>query len=179
MAGRRKVMAKRTASGRISTRGAAVEVATPGEVYRMREAAKLGLRSAEWGSMLGLLSLKGKISDREYAAGKRWTALVEDYATACQAPKAPGSVRLDASRGGMTDCDSDAGRKEARRHARIVTGYIEAAAALDALGGLAPRLVRAVCENGQAPAGWSELQALKTGLTTLANWWTTAKAKTR
>jgi hypothetical protein len=178
MAGRRKVMAKRTASGRISVKGAVVEMATPSEVYRLREGAKSGLRAAEWGTMLGLLNLRGQISDRQYAAGKRWTALTEDYATACQAPQVPSSARLDATRSATADCDSDAGRREARRHARITAAYIEALQALEALGRLPLRLVRAVCETDQAPAGWAELEALKSGLTALANRWT-ERTKTR
>jgi hypothetical protein len=180
---RRKVMASRHPSGRINARKVEPAMTPASEVRRLRELAWAGVRPAEWGTELGRLYQTDKITAAQYAAGRKWAGLASDYTQACQGPRTPRTASLDPSGGCATDPDSDKGAKEARRHARIVVGYVEAAAALRLTGRLCGRLVVAVCEDDQVPGGEAEHAALRIGLNALIELWTakrkSGKAKTQ
>ena len=90
-------------------------------VRRARETALAGLRSPEFADVLGRLRLTDRITELDYSIGKRWRALVADYAIACQSPRQPSSCALEGGTAGRPpDLDSIAGRREAARHRRIV-----------------------------------------------------------
>ena len=90
---RRKPLRARYPSGQIVPRSG---IASPIAIKRLTDAAVAGLRDASWGTMLGRIYLAGKISAGEYSAGRRWAALVAEYAVACQGPRPPKTVLLDA-----------------------------------------------------------------------------------
>ncbi|WP_456634054.1 hypothetical protein [Bradyrhizobium sp. USDA 10063] len=131
-----------------------------------------GMRAAEWGTMLGRLYLSGRITETQYAAGKRWSRLVAEYAQACQAPRMPQSAKLEPAGGNVADPDSLKGIKEARRHARVIESYENSAEVLNRTGRAPARVVAAVCEQDLAPATFVEVDALRIGLQTLAAFWT-------
>lgn len=167
---RRKVLARRGASGRIIPDRSA-ELLSPAEAKRLIDLAAAGLRDAIYSSIIGQLYLRNKISASEYAAGKRWFELSNDYSSACQSPPKPQSKVLDAVGGTSADPDSPAGIKEARRHERTCASYLEGRHALRLAGAKAERVVSAVCVEGQLPAGMNELSALRTGLRSLSAHW--------
>ena len=167
---RRKHLAARGSTGRIISRRDP-ELLGPNEVRRLVDAAANGLRDSVWCSMLGRMHLTGKITSAQFAAGKRWTTLVADYALACQAPPPPRTRSLDASGGTPADPDSAAGVREARRHERAAAAYLEGRHVLRLAGAAAERVVDSVCVQDQAPAGLHELDALRAGLQSLAAWW--------
>jgi hypothetical protein len=167
---RRKSMAIRKPSGRRSFR-AQVQLPPASETRRVRDLVLAGVRPAEWGTMLGRLYMEEKISALQYSAGKRWTTLVGDYTQACHGPKPPQTARLDPSGGTPPDPDSLKGVREARRHARVIEDYVGAHRMLQLAGTTSERIVRAVCEEDQAPVGVMELDALRIGLQTLVSWW--------
>lgn len=165
---RRKAMAQREPNGRIQR----VRETAPSEVRRLRDAALSGMRDPLWGTELGRLYLVGKISSPMYAAGKRWGELSVKYSQAlcgpCPDPKA---VCFDRSGGESPDPDSYEGRKEARRHERAVTSFIDAHAALKTASTAAERIVRSMCERNEMLLGHEGLIALGNGLSTLAGFW--------
>jgi hypothetical protein len=167
---RRKHLAARGSTGRIISRRDP-KLLGPNEVRRLVDAAATGLRDSVWCSMLGRMHLTGKITSAQFAAGKRWTTLVADYAVACQAPPPPRTRSLDASGGTPADPDSAAGVREARRHERASAAYLEGRHVLRLAGAAAERVVDSVCVQDQAPAGFHELDALRAGLQALSTWW--------
>jgi hypothetical protein len=167
---RRKHLAARGATGRIRTVRSA-ELMSPTEARRLIDVAAAGLRDPVWSSQLGRLHVVGKITASEFAAGKHWAQLVAGYSVACQSPRAPSTVLLDASGGQPTDPDSDVGIKEARRHERASAQFAEGRYVLKLAGHEAERVVDDVVMRDQAPAGFTELESLRTGLSALSNWW--------
>lgn len=170
---RRKHMAVREPNGQ-ARRRPYEQLPPPGEVKRLMDAALAGMRPPEWGTMLGRLYLSGKITSVQFVAGKRWAELATDYSQACQSPRAPRSAKLDPDGGTPPDPDSAKGRREARRHARMVDGYLDGSKLLARTGIAVARVVRDVCELGLAPAGIGEVEALRIGLQALAASWSNA-----
>jgi hypothetical protein len=123
------------------------------------------------GTQIGQMYLRGKVAASEYSAARRWSALVADYAVACQAPREPQTASLEARGGTPADPDSDAGVKEARKHRRDTAAYLDGKQALRLAGATAERVVEDVCILDQAPAGLVELNALRSGLQSLAAHW--------
>ena len=168
---RRKVLSQREPNGQTKRSMREPEFPSPGEVSRLRDAALAGLRDPIWGTCLGLLYLNGKLTASQFAAGKRWTELAQDYSAAQLSPRAPRSANLDPQGGTTLDPDSAKGVREARRHARTVHGYLGAVEVLKRTGE-APRLaVRDVCEFDLYPTSMFQLGALRAGLQALAGWW--------
>jgi hypothetical protein len=167
---RRKHLAVRSPCGRIS-RSANPELMSPAEVHRLVSAAQAGLRDPVWSSEIGRLHLQGKITSSQFAAAKRWSALVAAYSDACCSPRPPQTMSLDAAGGTSADPDSATGIREARRHERSVESYLEGRTALRLAGSAAERVVDSVCVQDRAPAGLHELDALRTGLQSLSTWW--------
>jgi len=167
---RRKPLARRGSTGRI-IHNRDPELLPPTEVRRLVEAASVGLRDSIWCSMLGRIHLTGRITPSQFAAGKRWAGLVANYATACQAPRPPKTLPLDAKGGTPADPDSAAGVREARRHERVAAAYLEGRHVLRLAGHEVERVVDSVCVQDRAPAGLHELDALRTGLQSLSTWW--------
>ena len=130
-----------------------------------------GLRDASWGTMLGRIYLAEKISASEYAAGKRWAALTAEYAVACQAPRAPTTVLLDAVGGRPPDPDSEIGRKEVKRHEKANREYLDGRHALRLAGRNAEAVVEATVVLDQACTCFDEIKALRDGLGALATMW--------
>ena len=113
-----------------------------------------------------------QINASQFAAGKLWAELVANYSLAAQAPRPPRTALLDDAGGQPVDPDSAKGAKQARQHERACANYLEGRHALRLAGSEAERVVDSVCVQDQAPAGWYELQALRTGLQALSAWWT-------
>jgi hypothetical protein len=168
---RRNVLAKREANGRIQ-RDPPLPAAS--EVRRLRDAAISGMRDPTWGTELGRLYLVGKITATMFAAGKRWGELSSKYSQAlCSPSPEPKAICFDRSGGESPDPDSYEGRREARRHERAVTSFIDAWGALKALkdNSVSERIVRALCERNEMLAGHESLLALTRGLAELAGFW--------
>jgi hypothetical protein len=168
---RRKHLAQREPNGRIKRQPREIELPAPAETRRMRDMAAAGVRDPEWGSMLGRLYLVGHITETQYNAGRRWSNVVADYSMACCSPPIPRTAALDPSGGAAADPDTDIGKREARRHARIVEIYLAGAEMLKRAGTVPQRVVSMVCEKDLAPAGFFEVEALRVGLQTLAAFW--------
>lgn len=167
--GRRKSMALREPNGRIQREQ---QLPPSSEVKRLRDAALAGMRDPTWGTELGRLYLVGKITASMYAAGKRWAELASKYSQAlCSPSPDPKAICLDRSGGESPDPDSYDGRREARRHQRAVTSFMDAHVALKAAHGTAERVVRSVCERDEMQHGHESLMALIRGLTELAGFW--------
>jgi hypothetical protein len=143
----------------------------PTELRRLVDAAKLGLKDAQWGTQLGLLVLSGKITATQYTAGKRWSELARDYGSAIGGPRQPRSAGMELGQGETVDPDSLRGRREALRHVKAAETYQAAAAALGLMGKPARVAVVDVCEQGLAPLGVYDMAALQTGLTALVKHW--------
>ena len=73
-----RAAAEREPNGRLS-RATKVEIdaRSPAEVKRLRDAAILGMRDPLWGTELGRLFLRNRITPQQFEAGKRWRSLVE------------------------------------------------------------------------------------------------------
>jgi len=170
---RRKHLAVRKPAGRIYGYGGnhTSELLPPTEIRRLVDAASAGLRDSIWSSTLGRLHLTGKISASQFSAGKRWAELVSNYSQACLGPRPPRTEALDHAGGTPADPDSAAGAREVRRHERATASYLEGRHALRLAGREAEHVVESVCVADQAPAGWRELEALRTGLQSLSTWW--------
>ena len=163
-------MAIREPNGR-AKRVPSPRMLAPSEVRRLRDAAASGLRAAEWGSSLGWLYIHKQIDDRQYAAGRLWCEIMRNYGAAAQGPRQPKTANLDPSGGTSADPDSDTGHREARRHV-IWTGMGDAGSKrLERAGKLAVRVVNAVCEQDQMPAGIVDLHWLRKGLDELSTLW--------
>jgi hypothetical protein len=171
----RDSLVQREANGRPQRLRLHREVALPPptETKRLMDAAVAGMRPAEWGSMLGRLYLAGRISETQYAAGRRWCRMIEEYSGACLSPQLPRSATLDPAGGTPPDPDTASGVREAKRHAAMVKSYESGIEALRHAGMASVRVVGAVCEQDLAPVGVSEIEALRTGLSTLATLWST------
>jgi hypothetical protein len=174
--GKRKNLVRREANGkpqRARAQHREQALPPPTETRRLMDAAVAGMRPAEWGTMLGRLYLAGRISETQYAAGRRWCRMVEEYAQATLAPRAPRTAALDPSGGTSPDPDTASGAREARRHARKVEDYESGIVALGHAGAASVRVVEAVCERDLAPVGFTEIEALRAGLQMLAAFWST------
>jgi hypothetical protein len=172
---RKGLVLVREPSGRLSRSTLAMldDVPGPGEVKRLRDAALMDKRDAEWGTEIGRLYLTGKISGIDYAAGKRWARLSTAARKIILAPKqAPvASTFVPRPGGHPPDPDSDKGRDIAAQERLLAQEFAEAHGALIGAGMLAERAVRATCEEDRAPIGHSALLALRNGLGWLALHW--------
>jgi len=171
---RRKALVAREPNGR-AKRTSPLPPAS--EVSRLRDAALAGMRDPVWGTTLGYLYLSGKVTGSQFAAGKRWADLARDYSAASQSPKQPRSANLDPKGGEPPDPDSEQGRREARQHAHTLHQYIAGLGIINLAGAPARRAVEAVCEQGQVPAGHTQLEALGRGLSALAAFWSEGRRK--
>jgi len=149
------------ANGRLSRAGQGTDH-SPTAIRRLRDASIRGMCSPEWGSELGRLWLEGKLTGRQYQAGKAFAELRHDYLDAIASPPEAPSVSIGekASRG-HTD-----GAREAARHRRAVKRYQDA---IDVLGAQAS-IVLPTCEHDTLIVGAS-FGALSVGLTSLADHW--------
>jgi hypothetical protein len=168
---RRKPLAARTPSGQISRSRPPPEGPSPAEVARLRDAALSGMRDAVWASSLGRLYLTGNLTSAQFAAGKRWAELVEQYTAACLSPRQPRSARLERGEGTAIDPDSATGTKEARRHVKAVLSYLTARKVLALMGDAPQAAVRDVVERDLYPVGPFQLAALCGALSALAALW--------
>jgi hypothetical protein len=170
---KRQPLARRTPSGRI-VRDA--HLLAPAVVKRMVDAAAASARDPLFGSQLGRLHLNGKLTSSQLAAGKHWAELTSDYSAACRSPPAPRTLSIDTPGGTPIDPDSERGEKEVAYHEQITAAYLEGRHALRLAGRDAERVADEVCTQDRAPAGLSELNALRAGLAALAALWS-AKRK--
>lgn len=144
---------------------------SPNEVRRLRDAAIIGLRSAEWGTHLGRLLLLHRLTAEQYAAGVRWREGAAKYGSAIQSPPGARSGNLAGGHSHPADPDTDEGRREAKRHERQVGAFIDAFVALRETGNRGVGVVRSVCETDEAPVGIDGYNALVSGLTRLSDFW--------
>lgn len=166
---RRKSLAQREPNGRPQRDH---HVLPASEVRRLRDAALRGMRDPTWGTEIGRLYLVGKITATMFAAGKRWGELASMYSQAlCSPSPDPKAICLDRMGGSPKDPDSHEGRKEARRHQRAVTSFIDAHGVLKSTGNTSERIVRAMCERNEMLEGHQHLISLNAGLTALAWFW--------
>lgn len=170
----RKPMAARKPSGRIRAQQQP-QLPAPAEVRRLRDAALAGMRPAEWATMLGRLYLADRISTVQFSVGKRWADLAADYSLACQSPRLPRTAKFDADGSSLLDPESAKGRREAKRHARMIEEYVDGLRVLERAGKPVLCAVRNVCEHDLAPSGWNEVDALRIGLQALAAFWSKPK----
>jgi hypothetical protein len=172
---KRDNLARREPNGKLQRMRQARELALPPptETRRLMDAAVAGMRPAEWGSSLGRLYLAGRVTETQYAAGRRWCRLTEEYSQALLSPRAPRTAPLDPMGGTSPDPDTASGAREAKRHARMRAEYEASIKALGHAGAAAVRVVEAVCEQDLAPVGFVEIEALRSGLQTLAAFWAT------
>lgn len=143
---------------------------SPVEVQRLRALAAQGLRDAVWGSMLGYLLITGKITNVQFAAGKRWSEIVGEYERTMQSPSQPRSPQAERSTQGISSIEL----------ARDVAVRLDFNAAYSALmlSGLNNRhAVIRVCERNDAPHGLSDLLALRAGLDVLSSHWERPRKK--
>jgi hypothetical protein len=152
-----------------------VDLASPLEVRRLMDAALRGVRDASFGTEIGRLSLTGKLTSAEVAIAKRWAELVNAYSAAMRGPKGPSTVEMDAGGGQPSDPDSDVGRKEASKHTRAVTNWIEGRDALRKCGRGVENVVEDVVVHDRARTGFDELVALRAGLHALSTEWSTKR----
>jgi hypothetical protein len=174
--GKRKTLAQRKPGGRIYTY-AEPQLPPPSEIRRLRDLVHAGVRPAEYGSELGRLNSTGKISETQYAAGRKWAALVEQYASACCGPKPPCSLQLDRAGGSSVDVDSDAGLRIVKRDSRATESFLAARTALGQAGEAASTMVRAVTEKEQACTTIADLENLRRGLNYLTAHWEISRRK--
>lgn len=166
---RRKSLALREPNGRVQRDP---PLPPPSEVRRLRDAALSGMRDPTWGTELGRLYLAGKVTAMGFSAGKRWAEQASKYSQALCSPSAdPRAIDLNRSGGEPVDPDSPEGLKEARRHERAVSSFMDAYAALRSTRGDAERAVRSVCERDEMLAGYDGHLALVRGLDALASYW--------
>lgn len=145
----------------------------PTRVRRLLDASMTGMADAEWGTPLGRLYVRRKVTAPMYAAGKRWAERVVKYHSAINAPP-PDPKALAIGGGGHgkdPDPDSDEGQKRVKRDADAVTDFMAAHSVLVAAGKLPEHEVRRVCEHGAEPDGHEGLLALNRGLLWLAEYW--------
>lgn len=165
----------REPSGRLSRAvDAALAVAAPGEIKRLRDAALRGMADEEWGTELGRLFLTGKIDAVQYATGKKWGRLIVEYhrAIGCPPPYPKSGYFLDQmDKGAEPDPDSEEGKKRAKKARQVIDAMMEAHAVLFGAGKLAEYAVRAVCEANEAAVGEVGMNALSRGLDWLAEHW--------
>lgn len=141
----------------------------PAQVRRLRDAAMTGLRDPEWGTELGRLFLTEAITSAMYAAGKRWREDADQYRGAIDVRplKSPSVER--GIMGTEPDTDSPEGQKVAKRHRDSMEKFYAAHAALIGAGMMAESLVRRVCEDDKSAGSYIERNALRFGLSTLAD----------
>ena len=169
---RRKHLAAREPNGQIQRdRTKASHLLAPTQVRRMIDIAASEARDPLWATMLGRLYSNDKISATEFASGKRWSELAASYSAACRSPRSPRTISFDAPGGTPIDPDSALGEQEVASHERISADWLNARNALRLAGRDAERVVGDVCEKDQAPAGLSELGALRDGLSALSDLW--------
>ena len=176
---RRKAFAIRKPCGRIArSDSASSELMPPTELRRLLDAAKVGLRDSAWATEIGRLHLVGKVSATQFAAAKKWEQIVSNYSVACQSPRAPITKSLDPHGGQPADPDSEAGTREVRRHERATVAYLDGLNALRLAGSAAEHAIESICIRDSAPVGLAELNALRTGLQSLASHWSARRKAT-
>jgi hypothetical protein len=147
----------------------------PTQIRRLFEAAADGLRDPIWASQLGRLFMAGKLTSADLAAAKRWVELVAAYSRACQSPRQPSTVLMDAAGGTPADPSSEVGIKEARRHEKDSANFVEGKDTLRRAGLNVEGVVESVCLKDCAPAGFDELHDLKRGLQALSDCWSSKR----
>jgi hypothetical protein len=135
------------------------------------------MRDASFGTEIGRLHLTGKLSSGEVAIARRWHELVVAYSAALRGPKGPSTVLLDDAGGTSSDPASEIGIKEAKKHARAVTNWIEGRDALRRAGRGIEAVVDDVVVRDLTRPGFDELAALRAGLQALSSQWSSARKK--
>jgi hypothetical protein len=169
---RQKLILIREPNGRASRATEEKEYA-PTRIKRLLDEAATGYGDPEWGTAIGRLYARGKITAPMWAAGKRWAEKVVKYHTAINAPPPnPKALVLEGRMGGTApDPDSDEGRKRAAKDEQAVTEFLTAHGVLVGAGMISEAMVRSACERDQLPDGHEQLQALNRGLLWLADYW--------
>jgi hypothetical protein len=181
--GRKRQAGPREAAGRLVRTSAEPDKGySPAAIKRLADCAIAGVADAAYGTSLGRLYLEGRLSAAQFAAGQRFDRLTRRYLQAIAAPRPdPRSIGLgDGPRSADIDPESQAGREQMADHRATIAAMGEARAVLSGSGKGAEAAVRALCEAGELPAGWSGHSALAAGLSGLAaHWHLERKARSR
>lgn len=169
---RQKLVLVREPNGRAS-RSAEDKEYAPARVKRLLDAALAEMGDPEWGTAIGRLYIRQKITAPMYAAGKRWVERADKYHHAIGAPPPnPKALSFEGHQhGNPPDPDSEEGKKHAKRDIDAVTDFLAAHAVLIAAGMLAEAMVRNTCERDIQPDDYEQLLALNRGLLWLADYW--------
>jgi len=169
---RTKLVLVREPNGRASRAEEPKEYA-PARIKRLLDDALAGYGDPEWGTAIGRLYARQKITAPMYAAGKRWAERADKYHHAIGAPPPnPKALSFEGhERGNPPDPDSAEGKKQAERESQAVTDFMAAHSVLVAAGMLAEAMVRNACERDIQPDDYEQLQALNCGLLWLAEYW--------
>ena len=167
---KRKTLAKREPSGKPKRSSDDAVLLSPVEVHRMRAAAAQGLRDGIWGSVLGYLLLTGKITNAQFAAGKRWSEIAAEYQQAMRSPSPPQSPQIERTK-------QSGDESEHERDATALREFANAFSVLVLAGSDSRRAVIRVCERNEVPAGLDDLLALRAGLDALMAFWMKPRRK--
>lgn len=142
---------------------------SPTLTKRLVTAALAGMADPQWGTIPGQFYLSGKISDTQYEASRRFSAVMQDYALAFLGPAPPRtSTGERGSYSAPVDPDTEEGEREAMRHMKANARYVEARRALT------PQVEHELCKFcgsfGHIPS-YQELILIKNGLDALVCLW--------
>lgn len=173
--GRNRLAVKRTPTG-IPSRAAGVRetAVDPTTIRRLIEIAASDARREQWGTVYGRMLLEGKLTERQYAACKKWAERAADYRKALAAQEAKSSMyAIDPTGGASPDPDSEAGAKIAKRDRRIMAEYEAAKAMLEqVIGGVEFRdFIGAVEHVGTTDFPYAEASAIRKCAAQLVNYW--------
>lgn len=160
----RKNLARREPSGRISRAVLkTIDGPSPTAIKRLREAALRNMAAPEYSDELGRLVLTGKITDVQYAAGRKWARLREELVATLGLP--PISPRLIRAYGVA------AWNQKSDRRERALLAILTAASQALGFNVAAEGMVVATCEHDRPAVTANDLKNLQIGLDELASHW--------
>lgn len=158
----------RWGNGRLQ-RAAAEHECSPTEVKRLRDAAVIGLRDEQWGTVLGRLFLEAKIDAVQFAAGKWWAMMAQFAGRSILEPDFPSKTGFIPRVGGKApDPDSERGQEDAKAERDAAELWRHAHSWLITAGILAEQMVRRLCEDDKNPESYNQLMQAKLGLDRVA-----------
>lgn len=171
-AGRKRKAGDREPNGRID-RKEKETVYSPAAVKRLTESAVAFAHDPKFGTVLGLLLLKGDINARQAGAGWQWAEIAHEYYSAIGAT----SLHVKAisyergAKGEAPDLESPAGEAMTERDKRAVKRFERAFLVLQSQGHNAMTLCRRLCEGrGIAPDTYEQRMSAIRALDALASY---------
>lgn len=152
-AGRKRKAGDREPNGRID-RKEKETVYSPAAVKRLTESAVALAHDPKFGTVLGVMLLKGDLNARQAGAGWQWAEIAQEYYSAIGAT----SLHVKAisyergAKGEAPDLDTPAGEAMTERDKRAVKRFERAFTILQSQGATSATLCRRLCEGrGIAP----------------------------